>query len=473
VFRLALPLIVSNGFWTAQITIDRILLSRDESKAVGAALSGVVLFWTVFVLFQTTALYATTFVAQYAGAGRRDRVGPAVWQSLYFSVLSGLGLLLLIPLVGPVIALGNQPADLQEMEATYLRCLIVAALPMLLVASATSFFLGRGKTWMVVLVNALGMAINAVLDYALISGNWGFPRWGIEGAGWATVAGAWVSALLALALFLLPRFRAEFGTWSGWRFDRELFDRMLRFGLPAGVQLMIEGLALYAVTFLIRLQGPAALSATSVAFTMNLISFLPTMGIAQAVQILVGQRLGEDRPETAERSAWAGFALAWTVMTLIGLSYVLIPDLYLSLFRPEGPDETWPAVAALVPVLLRFVALYCLFDSMNLVFAFALRGAGDTRFVTVVTLAVAWPVMVFPTWLAWYHNLGLYWSWAAITAYVICLAFTFLARFRRGKWKAMRVIERTGPAPEHEPATPVAPREVQVTGAVALGDSDA
>ena len=79
---------------------------------------------------------------------------------------------------------------------------------------------------------------------------------------------------------------------------------------------------------------------------------------------------------------------------------------------------------------------------MSLVFSFALRGAGDTRFVTVVALGLAWPLMVLPTWAASYYGWGLYWAWAFASAYIIALALTFLLRFRTGKWKSMRVIEQ-------------------------------
>src|SRR5262249_10497218 len=78
---------------------------------------------------------------------------------------------------------------------------------------------------------------------------------------------------------------------------------------------------------------------------------------------------------------------------------------------------------------------------MNIVFAFALRGAGDTRFVTIVALGLAWPVMVLPTWAAWYFGWGLYWAWGFASAYIMGLGFTFLFRFRSGRWKTMRVIE--------------------------------
>ena len=117
-------------------------------------------------------------------------------------------------------------------------------------------------------------------------------------------------------------------------------------------------------------------------------------------------------------------------------------------------------VAALVPVLLRFVAIYSLFDSMNLVFSFALRGAGDTRFVTVISLALSWPIMVVPSWAAWYYGWGLYWAWTFASVYVIALGFTFMLRFRAGKWKTMRVIERAPGELHSEPTLAPVPVEV-------------
>ena len=108
--RLAFPLILSSSFLTLQVTIDRVLLSQASSDAVAAAMPAAALYWTPFILLQCTANYATTFVAQYTGAGRRRRVGPAVWQSLYFSLVGGLAFLALIPLARPVVALGGTTA---------------------------------------------------------------------------------------------------------------------------------------------------------------------------------------------------------------------------------------------------------------------------------------------------------------------------------------------------------------------------
>jgi multidrug resistance protein, MATE family len=329
---------------------------------------------------------------------------------------------------------------MQELEVTYFRCLCFAALPTLVVAAANSFFAGRGDTWTVMVNDAAGMAVNAVLAFVLIFGCWGFPAWGIAGAGWATVAGSTTSAVLALVQLFRPRFWAAYHTLTGWRFERDLFARLIRFGFPNGVQWMLDALAFTVFLFLIGWQGEVELAATNIAFSINMVAIIPMLGVGQAVAVLVGQRLGQDRPALAERSTWTGFRLAWLYITSVALLYVVVPEAFLYVFR-SAQEGNAARVALLVPVLLRFVAVYSVCDSMNIVFSFALRGAGDTRFVTAMMLALAWPIMVLPTWGAWYYGWGLYWAWGFASAYVIALGFTFLCRFRAGRWKAMRVIE--------------------------------
>lgn len=436
--RLSWPLILSNSIWTLQTFIDRVFLAQLGDDVVGATMPAVLLFWTPLILFQNTANYATTFVAQYTGAGRPERVGPSIWQALYFGVAAGLLFLLLVPVADDFVALAGHSPHLQELEAIFFRCLCFSGLPTLITAAASSFFAGRGDSRTVLIINAVGLATNAVLDYLWIFGHAGFPAWGIAGAGWATVVGMWASALLALALMFRPRYQREFATLAGWRFDAELFRRLMYFGFPSGLQSFLDALAWTFFILLIGRLGEAELAASTIAFTINMVAFMPAWGVSQGIGILVGQRLGQDNPELAERTTWSGFRLTWCYMAGVALLYVLIPDVFLSLFHSA---EAGAAVAPLVIVLLRFVAVYSLFDGMNLVFAYALRGAGDTRFVTLMSLLLAWPIMVAPTWAAWVWNWGLFWAWSFASAYVIALALVFLWRFRAGQWKGMRVIE--------------------------------
>jgi MATE family multidrug resistance protein len=451
--RLAWPLVLSNSLWTLQITLDRVLLSRSGSEAVAAAMAAAMLFWTPLILLQSTANYATTFVAQYTGAGQPHRVGPAVWQALRFSLVAGLAFAVLSPLAGSLAALGGHTPRLQALEAAYFRALCFAGLPLLVTAAVSSFFAGRGDSRTVLLLDAAGLTVNGLLAYAWIFGRWGFPAWGIVGAGWATVTGSSVSALLGLVLMLRPRYRAAYRTAAGWRFDADLFRRLLRYGLPNGLFVSLDTLAFTAFLFLVGRLGEGELAATSITFTLNLVAALPMVGVGNAVGILVGQRLGEGRPGLAARTTWTGLAVALAYMTAVAVVYVLLPGPLVWLFHSDAEPARWAQVAALVPVLLRFVAVYSLFDSMTLTLSFALRGAGDTRFVTAAAVAMSWPVMVLPAWAAWHFGWGLYWAWAFASVYIVLLALAMLVRFRQGKWRTMRVIEvPAGAAPAALPS---------------------
>ena len=121
--------------------------------------------------------------------------------------------------------------------------------------------------------------------------------------------------------------------------------------------------------------------------------------------------------------------------------YLLFPNVLVARFRGDRDPESFAAMAAIVPSLLVCVAVYSLADSINVTFSFALRGAGDTRFVSLLTFALAWPIMVVPTYVVVRGGGSLYWAWGFAAAYIIAMAVCFFLRFRSGRWKTMRVIE--------------------------------
>ncbi len=437
--RLAWPLIVSSSFWALQIFLDRVLLGRAGGDQVGAALATVMLFYTPMSFFQNTSNYATTFVAQYGGAGRPRRIGPVVWQSLYFSLAGGAFFLALVPFAGPLLRLVGHSEHLQGLETAYFQCLCLAAPPTLLSASAQSFFTGRGDSRTVLGINAVGLAVNAAAAVTLIYGLFGFPALGIVGAGWATVMGSSTSALLSLGLLFRRRWREEFDTLAGRRFDPALFARLMRYGLPNGLAAALDTFGFALFTVFVGRMGGAELDATAIAFALNLMAFLPLVGVSQAVEVLVGRRLGENDPDTAARSTRSAVGVALLITGVAAAGYVFLPGPLAELFH--GDDAQWDRVRALAPVLLRFVAVYCLFDAASIVFSSALRGAGDTRFVTIVSFVLSWLILVLPTCAAWAFGWGLLWAWAFASAYVVILAGVYFLRFRQGAWRSMRVIE--------------------------------
>src|SRR6185503_20035438 len=127
---------------------------------------------------------------------------------------------------------------------------------------------------------------------------------------------------------------------------------------------------------------------------------------------LVARHLGAERPQAAERSVCSAFWLSLVYMALCGLLYVLRPRLLLAPYAAGADPATFPYVQETAVVLLRFVAVYSIFDMMNVMFAAGLRGAGDTRYPLVLTVVLAWCAMLVPAWvLCVWGGAGVYAAW--------------------------------------------------------------
>ncbi len=169
----------------------------------------------------------------------------------------------------------------------------------------------------------------------------------------------------------MRRYREEFNTLGGWRLEGALFGRLLKYGGPAGAQVFLEVLVFHVFFQLVGRLGEAQTAATTLTVRLNMVAFLPMMGLGQAVSILVGQRLGGDRPDLAERSAYTGLKWVFGYMCTVAAIYILFPQALVSTFRGNHDLERFAEMAAIVPSLLLCVAAYSVADSINVTFSFA------------------------------------------------------------------------------------------------------
>jgi multidrug resistance protein, MATE family len=452
---LAYPLILSHLSFTVQTFVDRLFLTWYSAEAVAGAVTGLFAVWSVIALFTGTGEYLTTFVAQYLGAGREARIGPALWQGIYFSLASGLAIAALTPLAGAAFDLAGHAPALRAYEVEYARVLLLGALPAVLMATLSTFFAGRGHTSVILRVNLVVTVVNVVFDWLWIFGKAGFPRLGVTGAALATVLSQVVGAAIYLVLILLPEYRMRFRTAAGWRPEPWLIARLLRYGMPTGVQYSLEVAAFAVFMVIVGRIGTDDLAASGIAFNMNMIVFMPMVGLAVAVSSLVGRYLGAERPRVAERVVGSALGMSFVYMAACGLLYVFGAPLLLAPYGAGADPASFPGIAAIATVLLRFVAFYSIFDMMNLIHAAGLRGAGDTVYPMGLTFVLAWLVMLVPAWLGCVRlGAGVYFAWVMATAYVLLLGLLMRRRFRAGHWKAMRVIEPSRLEAETRPAVP-------------------
>lgn len=443
VLTVAMPLVVSSLSWTVMTFIDRMFLFQVSGAAMAAAFFAGTSWFVVFCFHLGICSYANTFVSQYFGDGQPLRIGSSVWQSVWFALTSFLLAAVAYPFAPWLFGLAGHSTEILAQEIEYFQILCFGGPGMVIATALSCFYSGRGKTKVVMYVDTSVVGVNLLLDYLWIFGYAGFPAMGIAGAGWATVVSLWLKAVIYVVLMLHREHREQFNTFAGYRFDRELFGRLVYYGGPCGAQMLLDVMGFTIFILLIGKLGTLEAEATTMAFSVSTLAFMPVFGFGMAASILVGQRLGENREDLATRATWTSLHIGVGYIAILSVFYVLTPDVFLMGFF-EGDKKVSPELRTMAANLLCFVAAYNLFDAMLIVFSSALKGAGDTRFILRVSLVMA-SLLALISWLTIdVFQLGIYESWIAVTVWIWCLGIIFFRRFIQGQWREMRVIEQQG-----------------------------
>jgi MATE family multidrug resistance protein len=445
VWRVSMPLVVSMSTTVVMTFTDRVFLANYSIDAIAAALPAGIMAFIFLSFFADTAGYTNVIIAQYTGAGALPRVGNTMWQGIYFSLIAWLVMIGLSLAGGPLFALAGHAPEVQRLEVIYFRILCLGSGIYIIGMSLASFYTGRGATRPVMIIYIIGMLLNVPLDYALINGVWIFPELGILGAGLATVF-AWtvITVLLACIVFTRANDRI-FMVLRNRYFNRDIFQRLLRFGVPSALQFSLDVFAFLFFVLMVGRLGKAELAVTNIAISLDSVSFRPLIGFALGTSTLVGQALGRNRPDQAVDAAKATMTIVAAYITVLILLYVFVPRPLLNLFRPQDiSPEGFAVISSMGVVVLRFVAAYLLLDGLYMISTAVLKGAGDTRFIMWSIGLLSIFGMVVPLYIGMeVFGQGLYFAWSCMVVFLFLLAGVTLGRFRGGKWKDMRVIEQS------------------------------
>ncbi len=447
---LAVPLVLTNAAVAVNMFLDRMLLAWYSDEAFAAALQSGMLNWTVMVVFFQTVLYVGTFVAQYTGARADHRVGPVVWQGIYLSLIGGAILALIAPLGYPLFEFIGHEGELPRLEAEYFMIMTAGGVVFLVNAALMSFYTGRGKVKTILLVNVWAATLNFCLNvWMIFTPTWIFPA-GIQGAAWATVfANLAAIGVYAALMWANPESEVRFRLWSGRFFEPGLLRRLFRFGFPAGVHNFVEMSGITTFMMVVGLFGFAAQYASNLAMNLNLVLFIPAVGMHSAASIRAGQLCGAEQKKLVERMTAGAVLVTGLYMLAVCYIYIGIPHVFLDWFRGGQSAAEWAELVRVTRILLVFVALFSLFDAFMLVYGGALKGAGDTHYVMWLSMIFCVVFLIIPCVtiaLLRHHfptqEIGLYVAWTVCSVYIIALAVLHALRFRTGRWKHIDVIHR-------------------------------
>ena len=428
--KLSYPLLLTNLSGVLIGTTDTLFMGQIGTSAVAAVGLGSVMFWTLFLLPRGIVNAVMVFVAQAFGAGDHAKVSR--WLGVF--TVAGLMLapiaLIYAPLTPLLLEWSGAADDVQRQAVTYIHIRLFELPFGLLSTVLLGYLVGKGDTRTPMLVTFVVVALNVLLNWVFVFGNLGAPRLGIAGAALGSALSVAGGALLAAPIVFkshAPQFRFFVPKRT------ELLE-IARVGGPLGVMECVEVSAFTAFLALIGRISTDALAASQIGNQISGFAFMPGFALGTATASLVGRFVGAGAFKVASRVGYLGVALGMIWMGAIGVVFWVMSE---PLARIFVKDE---AVVALTASLLKLMCFYQLFDAVNIVFRSALAGAGDTRFTAVVTVLLAWLVMVGGgALLIGQFKLGLLEAWLAPFAYLSLLAVIYWWRWRSGAWQSARV----------------------------------
>ncbi len=453
-FKLAWPLMISSFLMTLYNLVDTIWLGRLPYPENEFSVGAMGMSWSIMFLMMGLGMgfgvAALALISQHTGAGMHEEAcrdaGQLYMLSILFSVIIAIiGFVATPSLLAALTGTGEEAAELARYGTRYLR-IVFLGLPFMFMLYSFQFILkGWGDTITPMLVTAVSVTINIILDPILIFGIGPVPGMGIQGAAIATVITKGVGALTGFYLL----FRGNLGITLKLSHMKPRFDKLkklLVIGIPAA--LGREGSAFGFILiwyFINRLPNQSVAAAAYGAGNRILnITFLIMGGLAMAMSTMVGQSLGADMKERADEVAKKGLLLLFGLMGFIAVALFLLRNIMIAFIIPGAPD-----VIAEGGNFLMIFALAMPFFGIFRGISGILEGSGHTVKLMVLSLSRLWGLRVplayiFAFVVGWYSS-GIWLGMALSNVIGACLA---LVVYARGRWKKGIIEKGTRAAPK-------------------------
>lgn len=435
---LAWPIVLARATQSVVGFSDALMVAPLGEAELAAVTTGALNTFCITILPMGTVFILQSFASQLRGRGDLGAVRRYAWYGLAIALATGFASVAAIPALPAVLGLfGYEPA-VRDAMATYMAIRLASAALIVGNEALCNWYGGLGNTRIAMITGVTTMIANVALNYALIEPRFGLPGYGVAGAAWASVTATALG--FAIVAFMFARGYGLEGVAAAGRLRASELWRVLRFGLPNGVNWFLEFAAfILFINVVVAHLGTTVLAAFNVVMQINSISFMPAFGVTSAGAILVGEAIGKREHASVwpivRRTAIA--ACLW--MGTAAAAYLLFPDALIGVFRPRDvPAETLVEVGA---TMLVMSAIWQLFDALSLTFGESLRAAGDTTWCMLARIVLAWIVF---TPLAWSAVLlfdgGVVTVMIALIAYLAALAGVLGWRFASGRWKSIELV---------------------------------
>ena len=390
--KLAAPIVLTQLAWVAMLTTDTAMMGRLGATALAGASLSMMIFFLAYVACFGVVMATAGLAAQAYGARKPRVVRRVIRQGLWVTIVLTLPILAAFEFTPQILAALDQPAETLLPAEAYMSTLKWSLPPAIAFAVLRNFVSALSRPTVALWVMLCGVPMNALLDYCLIFGNFGFPRLELVGAGLATSIINLVMFLALLAIALLGRRFARYTILGRfWRPDWHQFRQIFVIGLPIAASMLLEAGFFIGAVFIMGQFGAIAIAAHMVAIQLPHVTFMVPMGLSQAATVRVGHAVGRGDTAGAYRAGWMAIALTLGFMAVATLVILVVPEAFASIFLDHDRADS-AAVLALATTFLLYAAFFQLVDGMQAVAAGALRGMNDTAVPMVLAALSYWGI---------------------------------------------------------------------------------
>ena len=431
---LSSPIVLTNVGGIVIQTTDIVMIGWLGAEELAASALAVNIR---FVLFLFTVGLITAIAPMMAQVrGRRPHavreIRRTVRQGFWVALAVGLPVCWLLWRMDLILGALRQSEDLIALALPYARAAMFGLLPAVGFMVLRNFIAALERPRAAMVISAVGILFNALADYALIFGAFGFPALGLLGAGIATALTEFFLFTSLLAVILVNRrFRRYrlFGRF--WRPDWERFFEIWRLGLPIGITLVMEITLFAGGSILMGWIGTTELAAYQIALQCGAITFMVPLGFSQAATVRVGLAVGRSDPSGVQRAGVMALVLGITFMAAMSVIILIFPEPIAAFFLDEAAAAS-AGVIAFAASFLMFVALFQVFDACQVIGIGILRGLKDTRMPMLYAAIAYWLVgLTASAGLAFGAGLGGAGIWIGMIAALAVAAWLLIARFLR------------------------------------------
>ena len=426
---LALPLVLAEIGWMSMGIVDTVMVGHlpNSAQAIGAVSISSNIFNVLAFFGGGLLIGLDTLVAQAFGAGQREDCHRSLVNGIYLSLAMTPVLMAPVWFFAPLLTGLRVDPAVAALAIPYMKALAVGLLPLLLYFAVRRCLQAMNMVKAVAFSLVSANIINALFNWLLIHGKWGFPAMGVVGSGWST---AFARAYMALVLvgYLLwydRRHRTEL-LKTPVDLDLRRIRQLIALGLPAAVQMTLEISVFALATALIGRLGAIALASHQIALNTVALTYMVPLGVSSAAAVRVGQAIGRKDPLGAGQAGDTAIFLGATFMALASVALLVFPRWIALMYTP---DEQ---VIRSTTLLLAAGAAFQLFDGLQTVATGALRGAGDTRTPMLCHFTAYWVIgLPLGAWLCFRRAWGAFGIWSGLSLALILIGIVLLWVWRR------------------------------------------